>query len=327
MHLRTSAWLAISGLAFLSVAAIIAMTTRSASPDVPEPHSAVGWSLGAANTGLAPHGLQCASLPVYTGSEKPAAGSVISQKRITRPLFLSEGNITIEKSCVQPTTTYQGLPLLGTTDYNSFKDDGSADIAPTTVTIRDSEVDGSLLSDYLAAWSTGFIGVANLERNYIHDVGSGIGLTMTGDKLSSIIEGNYVTRLRAWGDPGTTGNHSDGFTIRDFTAAPGRQMIVRNNRFNCSSGSDTGAFFIQASSGNISNVTAEGNLLEGKGYQLALETRPGYTYSNMRLKNNRFSGTGWGAGYVDGGPGWTEQSDNYINDPTKPDNQGNPVTL
>jgi hypothetical protein len=140
------------------------------------------------NTGLALHGLQCASLPVYTGNEKPAAGSVISQKRITRPLSLSEGNITIEKSCVQPTTAYQGLPLLGTTDLQQLRAwRHRRHCSQTTVTIRDSEIDGSLLSDFLAAWATGFIGVANLQRNYIHDVGSGMGLVMTGDKLSSIV--------------------------------------------------------------------------------------------------------------------------------------------
>jgi hypothetical protein len=210
---------------------------------------------------------------------------------------------------------------LATTDYNTFK------IAPATVTIRDSEIDGSLLSDYLAAWATGFIGVANLQRNYIHDVGSGIGLMNTGNKLSSIVEGNYVTGLQAWGDPGTNGNHSDGFTIRDFDATntPSRSLIVRNNRINCSSGSDTGAFFIQAS-GNISNVTAEGNLLEGRGYQLGLEDGdPPNTYSNLRLINNRFSDTGWGAGYVSGGPGWAEQSKNYINDQSRPEHKGRSV--
>lgn len=72
-----------------------------------------------------------------------------------------------------------------------------------------------------------------------------------------------MTDWRAWGDPATTGNHSDGFTVRDFPAGPGRLLIVRNNRIDCDSGNDTGAFFVQTYGGNIDNVAASGNLLEG----------------------------------------------------------------
>jgi hypothetical protein len=280
-----------------------------------------GWKVTASNTGLAPFGLSCSSLPVYTGSTKPAAGSVISQKRILTSLNLSAGDITIEKSCVQPTTAGQGLPLLGTMDYNNFT------ITPRTVTIRDSEIDGSLLGSRLSALVTGFIGIADLQNNYIHDVGSGIGIMNAGPKLSGVIEGNYVTKLRAWGDPRTDGNHSDGFTVRDFSAAAGRQLIVRNNRFDCNSGNDTGALFIQTYSGNIDNVVIEGNLLEGATYQLVLGAGYGHHYSNMSAINNRMSGTGYGAGYVADGPGWSSQSGNAINDPSQPDNRGRAVTF
>lgn len=241
--------------------------------------------------------------------------------RFTSPIILSAGNITIEQSCMQPTTAWQGLPLMSTTDNNT------AAIAPSTVTIRDSEIDGSKLSAYDAAMTTGFIGIANLQRNYIHDVGSGIGLMNTGKSLSSVVEGNYVRGLRAYGDGATTGNHSDAFTVRDFDArtTPGRALTVRNNRFNCDSANATGAFFIQTYSGTIQNVSLQNNLLEGGGYQLGLEAGFGNTYSNLTASNNRFSGTGWGPAYVTGGPGWTSWSENYINNPSGQNNIGTPI--
>lgn len=282
-----------------------------------------GWQLTATNTGLAPHGLSCASLPMYTGGGKPAAGTTISQKRITGPLDLSAGNITIDKSCIQPTSVGQGLPVITTTDFNACNSNSCA-VTPATVTISNSEIDGSMLTPMLAGYTTGFIGVANLQNNYIHDMGSGIGLMNTGKQLSSVVEGNYVTRLRAYGDGATTGNHSDAFTIRDFDASQNaaRTVVVRNNRFDCSSGNDTGAFFIQTYAGNINNVTATGNLLEGSGYNLGLNQDFGNTYANVVATNNRFNPTGYGAAYVQGGAGWSSWSENYRNDPTKTDNKG-----
>jgi hypothetical protein len=74
---------------------------------------------------------------------------------------------------------------------------------------------------------------------------------------------------------------------------------VRNNRFDCNSGNDTGALFIQTYSGNIDNVVIEGNLLEGATYQLVLGAGYGHNYSNMSAINNRMSGTGYGAGNID----------------------------
>jgi len=211
--------------------------------------------------------------------------------------------------------------------FVSTKNPNTMAITQTPVTIRDSEFDGSLLDHKIASLAAGFHGVANLQNNYFHDIGSGIAYMGTGEKLSAVAEGNYVTKMLAWGDPATTGNHSDAFTVRDFENAPGRTLVIRNNRFDCNSGSDTGAFFIQTWAGNIFNMTAEGNLLEGNGYQLILEEKDGNTYGNMRAINNRMSGTGYGAGYVDKGPGWAQQRDNFINDPSKPDNKGKPVSF
>jgi hypothetical protein len=80
--------------------------------------------------------------------------------------------------------------------------------------------------------------------------------------------------------------------VRDFKDAPGRQSLVRNNGFDCNSGNDTDAFFIQTYSGDIANLTAEGNLLEGGGYQLVLGAGFNHRYSNVRAINNRMSGHG-----------------------------------
>jgi hypothetical protein len=81
--------------------------------------------------------------------------------------------------------------------------------------------------------------------------------------LSALVERNYITKLPARGDPAADGNHSDAFTAHDFKDAPGPQLLVRNNGFDCNSGNDTDAFFIQTYSGDIAKLTAEGNLLEG----------------------------------------------------------------
>jgi len=241
--------------------------------------------------------------------------------KITYPLNLKAGNITISNSCVQPTYTLRGLPIIG--DYNY--DDWTP--TPSTVTIRDSDFDGSLLTQFDAAWSTGFMGVADLQRNYIHGFGSGIAILAAGTQLSSTVEGNYVRGLVAWGDPATDGNHSDAFTVRGFNASanPARTLTIQGNRFDCDSTNATGALFVQTNTDNIDNTTITGNLLEGAGYQLALEAQNGHTYSNVRAINNRFSGTSFGATYRIGGPGWAQWTDNYINDPAATDNKGSVV--
>lgn len=281
-----------------------------------------GWTLTAETVGLAPLGLSCDSLPVYTGPAKPLAGTTISGQLITNGLDLSAGGIMIERSCIQPTSIGRGLPVLTTTDNNVTFLPG-----PEPVTIRDSEIDGSRLGTEMGALSTGFIGIATVQRNYVHHLGSGIALFHSGASLDALIENNYVTDLLGWGDAATTGNHSDAFTIRDFSNVerPDRKAVIRNNRFDCDSPNPTGAFFIQAYAGRIDNVTIEGNLLEGSGYQLALEAKDS-GYSNITATDNRFSGTGFGAVYVTGGPGFASWQDNYVYAAAAPGARGTAVS-
>jgi len=294
--------------------------TPTPSPAAPAPTNGSGWAVTTRSVGLAPFGLSCSALPRYTGSSDVPAGTVISGKLITTTLNLSAGNITIEKSCIQPTSVGTGMPVVATKDFNTMK------ITTAKVIIRDSEFDGSKLSAYSAAYSAGFIGIADLLRNYIHGFGSGIALMDTGQTLSATVEGNYVTDLLSYGDASGNGTHADAFTIRDFSAASSsqRSLIVRNNRFDCDAKNATGALFIQTYAGRIDNVLIEGNLLEGDGYQLGLNQL--YSpYSNLRAVNNRFSGTGWGAAYVQGGGGWADWSSNYIYNANASNGQGSVV--
>jgi hypothetical protein len=272
---------------------------------------AFGWLANESTVGLAPFGISGENLPVYTGPYKVPAGSFISGVRFTSNVDLSAGDITIEKSMFQPIQAARGLPLVTTTDFSQ----DSLPSAPGKVVIRDSEFDGTLLSDEIAAWATGFWGIADMQRNYIHHFGGGIALYNTGTQHDSLIEGNYITDMLGWGDPATTGNHSDTFTIRDFSdaARPDRKAIVRNNNFDNESPNVTGSFFIQANS-RIANVQIEGNLLTGGGFNLALEQNRG-GYSNIRAINNRFTPTGFGPVYTSGGEGWAAWQDNSIFNP------------
>jgi hypothetical protein len=280
-----------------------------------------GWKLNESNTGLAAFGIVGGDLPVYTGPYEIPAGSFISGVRFTSPVSLYQGNITIEKSYFQPTSAGRGLPIVSTTNYNGDYEPGKG-----KVIIRDSEFDGSKLSTETAGWATAFIGIADLQRNYVHGFGSGFALMNTGSQLDSLIEGNYITKLVAFGNPATTGNHNDAFTIRDFSDAQrsDRKAIIRNNRFVADSDNATGAFFIQAYSGRIDNVSIENNLLEGKGYNLGLEANNG-GYSNVDAINNRFNPTGFGSTYTNGGPGWDTWQNNYRFNPLIADGAGTAV--
>lgn len=291
-----------------------------ANPGTPAPAGSPGWKLTQANTGLAAHGLNCDALPAYTGPGAPGAGTVISGKRIEQALTLFAGNITIEKSCIRPAKLNEAAPLVTT---NGPCGSNSCQVTGAPVTIRDSNIDGSKLSASTIAKSCAFLGVGTLQRNYITGMGSGICFFNTGSSLNALAEGNYVHALRTAGDA-----HNDGATVRDFPLDKnaGRTLTFRNNRIDCSTGQDTGALFIQTYGGDIDNVTVEGNLLEGGGYQLGLESSHGNQYGrNMRSINNRFTGSGWGAAYVTAngvGYKWAVWQDNFLLDANAPDAKG-----
>jgi len=284
-----------------------------------------GWELNTTNVGLAPFSLVGSQLPVYTGTRDIPAGSRISGVRFTGHVNCYAGDITIERCVFRPTNanTSWGLPLVSTTNYN-----GNGESGLGRVIIRDCEFDGSLLTAEWAASMFAFNGIADLQRNYIHGFGSGIGLANTGEQFDSLVEHNFATDMIAFGNAATTGNHIDAFTVRDFpdNVRPSRVAIIRNNRFDAGGTANvTGAFFIQAIYGRIDNVTIEGNLLEGKGYNLGLEAGQN-GYSNITCVNNRFSPTGFGTHYVAGGSGWGAWQDNYLYNPGAADARGTLVS-
>lgn len=282
----------------------------------------MGWELTPTNVGLAPHGLDCDTLPVYTGTDTPVAGTVISEKRINTNLFVYKGPITITKSCIKPTSN--GPHGLIST-WDTLCPHPQCVPEPTgQVTITDSEIDGSLMSNQAVAYSAAFMGVGILERNYIHDTGSGIAFYNTGTINTASAINNYVHRMRAYGNAATTGSHNETATIRDYSTSgnPNRQLVIRGNHFNIDSGNDSGALFIQAYAGPINNVTVQNNYMLGNSYQLVLEAHNAGYGNNMRSINNRFSGTGYGVGYTTGGSGWAVWTDNHIYNAGNADGKG-----
>jgi hypothetical protein len=278
----------------------------------------MGWQLTAQNVGLAPHGLTCASLPLYIGPAKPLGGNTISGYRIEQSLDLSNGNILIEKSCIKPNATGYHNSFLVTTTVCSGN--GCSATTAGNVTIRDSEITADHLSAGAIAKSCAFLGVATLQRNYMHGMGSGICFFETGTVHSALAEQNYVRGLRSAGD-----SHNEAATIRDFRNATGRTVKFLNNRLDCSSGNETGGLFIQPTWLPIYNVTIQGNYLEGGGYNLYLERTSNATYGNVRAINNRFRPTGWGPAATPSGPGYAEWRDNYRYSSTAVNNAGTVV--
>jgi hypothetical protein len=298
----------------------VPITTTTTAP--PPPGSLMGWQVTSSNVGLAPLGLSCGSLPPYSGPTKPAAGSTITGMRVSGYLDLSAGGITITRSCIQPTTGDGWSPFITTTDFNAC-----CAPPPTAVTVTDSEIDGSLIANnFDVRTSCAFRGIATLERNYMHDIGSGICILETGKALSAVVRNNYVTRLRAWGDPGGSGSHNEALTVRGFSTAttPTRTLTIDGNRLEAASGNDSGAAFNQTFDDAINNVAFQNNLFACAGnYDLVFDTYGSIPFGgNIDVLNNRFGGTGFGPGYSNPSGLTDEWSGNYVNDPSQPDNKG-----
>lgn len=302
-----------------------------------------GWQLTPASVGLAPHGLSCASLPEYNGpvsngNFKPAAGSVISKVRISKSMNLSNGNITIEKSCIKGNGIINNQGMAVTWEPDGCGNQCSPARGP--VTIRDSEFDGSALSTQAVAYGCALHGLATLERNYVHDLGSGFCFVNTGDQYSGSMVSNYIHKLRGYGDPAREGSHNETATIRDFPIDknPSRTALIANNYMDSAAAgnNETGALFIQTLYGKIDNVNVDGNYLKtGGNFALVLEvhgeSRLPYG-RNMKANNNRldYPVGGYGPGYVESrglGYGWAEFKENYKYDASKTDGKGALINL
>jgi hypothetical protein len=277
-----------------------------------------GWHLNASNTGLAGAGIDRNSLPEYKGNLendywKPARGEVIRMKKITRPLWLINGNITIDRCWFQPKVPLaEGL----ITTYN-FNDGWTPSSAPSY--IYDSDLDGTALTAVAASRQCAVRGLADIKRCNIYGMGTGIAIFSYALKADCVVEGNFVHDLRAYGDPAKGGSHNESFTIRSYL---GNSLIIRNNRFIDKTGNDSGAIFIQPYSTSIQHVLVEGNLLESYNYCIFIMNYGKNTYSDFKVKNNRFVRGGFGPHCVNDGVGFAAWADNYYHDPADADHKG-----
>ncbi len=199
--------------------------------------------MSASTVGLAPLGLSCDSLPTYTGSSKPAAGTTISMKKITlSELDLSNGNITLDRVCVKPANAGGRASII----FGYNPDARGNQLGP--VTIKDSDIDGSGVTNSLIYATCAFRGAGSLYRNNIWGMGSGICYFGASTVTTSVIEGNYVHGLRGgmYGSPSQQ-SHNESATIRGFN---GTSIQWTNNRLESISGSDSGALFIQTYAGS-----------------------------------------------------------------------------
>jgi hypothetical protein len=276
-----------------------------------------GWQLNDTNTGLAGVGVDRNTLPVYTGPTDVPAGTTIRLQKITTPLNLRAGNITLDRVWVHPTTSSGTSGMITTYDVNIG---GGAQNGP--VTIMDSDIDGSAVTDTHIYGDCAVRGAANLYRNNMWGMGSGICYFGAASMTNVVIEQNYVHNLRGGLVLGTEQSHNESGTIRDFS---GTSMVWRNNQLISKSGSDSGALFNQAYTGPINNVLIEGNLMDSYGWDLVLEPNPNSIGNNMRARDNRFGLSGYGVGYVSGSAGWAEWSSNYLYDATKTNAAGAPA--
>jgi hypothetical protein len=282
--------------------------------DPPPSGTLMGWQLTASNTGLAGAGVNRNTLPVYTGPEIVPAGTTITLKKITTGLLLHNGNITLDRCWIQPAAS-MGLSSLIFT-YNP--DNGNGPAGP--VTIKDCDIDGSAVTSSLIYADCAVRGACNVLRCNIWGMGTGIAIYNSPAMPTQLIEGNFVHGLRGGVYAGQQ-SHNESATIRGFNGA---SCIWRNNKLESLTGSDSGALFIQTYAGPINNVLIEGNYFDSYGYDLPLEAAYGSSYSNMRANNNRFyyPPKGFGVGYVTGGPGWTQWTNNHYYDATKADAKG-----
>lgn len=275
-----------------------------------------GWQLNEANTGLAGAGVDRNSLPVYTGPSTPAAGTVIRLVKVTTPLYLHNGNITLDRVWVQPTTSNGLGSLIFTYDPSSG---GASPSSP--VTILDSDIDGSSITDPRVYVDCAVLGSANIYRNNIFGMGNGICIHNAPASSNVTVERNYVHDLRG----GMVGGSPSGSVAAGIRSFNGSSLTFRDNRLVAKNGWETGAFFIQARMGFINNVLIEGNLLETSNYGLILEANNSGYGTNMRTRDNRFVRGGYGPAYVIGGPGWTDWINNYLFDVAQPEAKGSAI--
>ncbi|TAH32460.1 hypothetical protein EYC58_03095 [Candidatus Saccharibacteria bacterium] len=251
-----------------------------------------GWAYtraeAQARSGIARLGLTINDMTPYTGSEFIPAGSTLTRRLFTSPVNLRAGGITITESLFRPTVA-GGWNIIMSTNWDTWTAPAVKNI------IQDCEITGEALSVQNRSQLLGVDGLADVIGCDIHDVGSGIGIRASSPTTyATYITSNVVRDLTSYGDPAGSGNHSDGFTIREYVAGSGRHVYVRRNWFDCETANASGAMFLQAQD-NIRQITFEYNLFDGGGWNFTLGDYGSTTYDDIFVNDNRFNPTGFGA--------------------------------
>lgn len=290
-------------------------TSVTTTTSTPPASALMGWQLTSTNVGYTPHG-SCASLPLYTGPNKPARGTVLKSQRIEKHLDLTAGDVVVEKSCIAPRSTGNLGALVSTIVCPNDCNDGLPAGAAAPV-IRDSDISGLNLSASAIAKSCAFDGVGKLYRNHIFGMGSGICFRETGTTQNGLAENNYVHALRHSGDA-----HHEAATVRDWrqNSTGTRTASFVGNRLECKLGGwETGGLFVQDTWVEIRHVLAQDNYFEGAGYLLRIDSRG--KVSNAHSINNRFRLDGAYAATTSTIT-WSTWRDNHLYDASKPDGKG-----
>jgi len=276
---------------------------------------AFGWELDATNTGLAGAGIDKNTLPLYTGTDTPTAGTTISLKKITLPtMFCAAGNITFDRCWFAPS----GAAFDTRAGYIFGYDPDLAANQLGDVTFLDCDIDGSAITSSDVFHACAFRGAGSLYRCNIFGFGGAVAYVGSNTVTTSTIEHCYCHDNRGglFGTPEQQ-SHNEQVFIFQFG---GTSFNIRNNKFLSFTGSDSAAVFIQCWD-VIQNVVLEGNALDTIGWDLALEQH-GQSYANMSCISNRFGTSGIGPAYVDGGTGWAVWTNNFRWVPANPNQAG-----
>lgn len=216
----------------------------------------------ATNTGV-PTGT---TLTNYTGpTTVTTAGTVIDGKIITAQLNVNANNVTVKNSKLGPGGYWAvrvGDGVTGTKILNSeiYAPNG----AYTGIGISDGVVCGNHIRGYENSITIG--GNMTIQANYIH--------AMKGD--------------------GSTTPHYDGIEVYSGSNSKiwGNNIMVNDPNSNWLG--DTGAINITTEWSSVDNVEVNGNWLGGGSYTLYVRKSSaggGFTYSNIKVTNNRWYGS------------------------------------
>ncbi len=255
-----------------------------------------GWTHAEAQarTGIARWGLTTADLTEWTGGEVIPAGANLDKVWFRQAIDVHLGGITLNRCLIRPESGGGGLAAVRTSSF--FAASNSYGPPQGRVQLIDCEVSGSAMSTAAQqGWTWGIDGYADAIGCDVHHLGAGMSTRFTtGAGWDQTIESCYIHDLVSTGDGSTTGNHVDGYTIRDYPAGANRHIQFAKNWVWTETGNATGCFFVQAWS-NVENVDIEDSLFQGNAWLMPLEGNGGGSgswFRNWRLRRNRFHSVG-----------------------------------